>query len=93
MVKRVQLVNKHDVGIHYALFTWRKCEFCKQDFKKERGYKWPVFRYDYHYSCGDCSASVSHCNDQIDHRRASEAARMTGNPPPAPPMRTYGVRR
>lgn len=86
-MKRTQ-ENKHEVRTHYSLFTWRECHFCHQEFRRESGYKWPAWNF-YRYSCGDCSASVSHCSALIDYNSALTTALLMDEVPPAPPMRTY----
>lgn len=41
-MKRDKIINKHGVKSHYSLFFWNECAFCKQEFKREKGWCWTV---------------------------------------------------
>jgi hypothetical protein len=89
MVKRIvdcPVVNPHDVRKHYGLLFWQQCWFCEMEFRREAGYKWLFGGRTWCYSCSDCSASISHCNDNLSWRNATAVAKMKALPPP---MRTF----
>lgn len=85
--------NVNEVTTHFPLFVWKECQFCHSEFRRESGFKWSAWKNFSHHACGDCCASITHCSDMIDWRQASINAELMGEIPPAPPMRTYGLRR
>lgn len=91
-MKREHIPNPHDVITVYPLFSWLKCEFCGNEYRREKMYQYVAYGRFFNYSCQHCSVSISHCNDQIDYRRQlvmSKRPEAPRGPPPPPPMRTY----
>lgn len=85
---REHTVNKWDVDTCFPVFEWVKCEFCNNEYRREKVY----FRYmgtTRLHACTMCVCSVSHYNDRIDHRWATIRAEQMKFVPPPPPMRTY----
>lgn len=88
-MKRDAQINKHNVYKYFGLFAWEECFFCKQEFRRESGFRWIMQGRWWAYSCSTCSISISHCNENIDHKFANMRAFIEGKPPVPPPMRSY----
>lgn len=84
-MKRNSQTLKHEIFSHYGLFTWQECLFCKEEFRRENGYRFTLNNRYWSYSCEDCSCSKSHCSDMIDVWIKNQRPDF---PPTAPPVRT-----
>ena len=67
-MKRPSTKTKNDIHPHYSLFSWKPCTFCKQEFRRERGYSWLVQGRFLSYACSSCCSSEQGCQDKIDRR-------------------------
>lgn len=86
-MKRSNQTTKRDIYSHYGLFLWQECLFCKEEFRREKAYRFQLNANGrWIYSCESCSVSKQHCDERIvvyiKGIRPSKAPM-----PPPPPMR------
>lgn len=73
---------------HFALFVWKKCECCGDEFNRERGWRYlsgPFYggAGKWKYLCGLCAKNTvqaTHLIETIGKRRPAKPP-----PPPSPP--------
>ncbi len=90
MRRKPPLADK--VYFSYPLFFWQRCSCCKQDFRRERG--WRYLSGPYHggsghwrYLCGTCAPTREEANELV-YQNVHIPPR-----PPAPPAMGTGVQR
>lgn len=63
---RYSNVVEGDIYDHYGLFRWRECFFCKQEFRREAGYRFQMqYSRPWVYSCASCSGSKEEVNENV----------------------------
>lgn len=73
--------NRHQVYREYPLFVWKRCYRCRQEFRRERGWRFltgPYFngRGHWRHLCGSCAPTRT---------RAEHLAFVAHMPTPEPP--------
>ena len=83
-MKRIAAIKpdryRHGIYSHYALFFWKECASCKQEFRREHGWHYlggPIYNGMGHryYLCATCAP---------DRNTAHELACASVHVPPCP---------
>jgi hypothetical protein len=86
--------QKYDGGVvsHYSYISWYKCEKCKKDFRREKGYSVCIGPYHggfgrWVYLCGTCCPTEERAHLYGINMEYMPDGRTKPPPPPAPPRR------
>lgn len=88
-MKRESEYNQYEVSKCNPWFFWQDCLFCKQEFRREDGWRFSLQRGGNRvissFSCAECSTTKQHLEDNIKgflgHRPKAPAA------PPKPSIK------
>jgi len=81
-MKREPEHNQYEITKCNPWFFWQDCLFCRQEFRREDGWRFVLQRTGGHvmwtYSCAECSTTKEHLKDNIlefmGHRPKAPAA-------------------
>lgn len=74
---------------HYSFFSWKQCCICKQDFKRESGYRFiagPYYRGSgrWYYLCKECAPTRKEAYKVYKNRSYLPKTKPPPPPPPSP---------
>lgn len=57
--------NPHDVRHYRSWFTWRECEVCNLEFRREKGFAYELLYMGYYHTKYMCAACGCHSEDFV----------------------------
>lgn len=84
-MKRESTPNPYDAIKYTPWFNWRECKFCREEFRREKGWQFVLQRGGgfefYSYSCKTCSDSLEDLNENIKDWFVYSRPKATAAPP------------